>query len=138
MRVLVTGEAALIGSHAAEYYARCGAEVVVLDNLMCSKIFGSDKKTVEYNWNYLKRYRNIKRIKGDIRSKEDVLRAIGDGIDVVIHTAAQPGVPSSIRIPKEDFDINALGTINVLECVRKRCKKATFIYASTNKVYGEN
>ncbi len=73
-----------------------------------------------------------------MRSQGDILKAIGKGVDVVVHTAAQPGVPSSMRIPREDFDINALGTLNVLEVLRQRSPQATFIYCSTNKVYGEN
>ena len=100
MRILVTGGAGLVGSHTAEYYARQGNEVVVLDNLMRSQIFGSDKESVEYNWQYLTKYKNIERIKGDVRNEENVLKALGDGVDVVIHTAGQPGVPSSVRIPK--------------------------------------
>ena len=63
MRVLVTGGAGMVGSHSAEYYAKRGDEVIALDNLMRSKLFGYDKKSVEYNWNYLKTYKNIKRIK---------------------------------------------------------------------------
>jgi len=138
MKIVITGGAGLVGSHAAEYFAKRGEEVIVLDNLMRSSLFGYDKKSVEYNWNYLAKYGNIKRIKGDVRSEEDIMKAISDDSDVVIHTAAQPGVPSSVRMPKEDFDINALGTLNVLECVRQKCKEAVFIYTSTNKVYGEN
>jgi len=138
MRILITGGAGLVGSHAAEYYAKKGAEVIVLDNLMRSQLFGYDKKSVEYNWHWLERYPNIQLIKGDVRNEEDVNRAIGRGVDVVIHTAGQPGVPLSIRIPKEDFSINAFGTLNVLECVRQKCPDAAFIYCSTNKVYGEN
>jgi len=109
-----------------------------LDNLMRSQLFAYDKKSVEYNWNYLAEYKNIERIKGDVREETDVLRAIGDGVDIVIHTAGQPGVPSSVKAPREDFRINALGTLNVLECLRQRSPQATFIYCSTNKVYGEN
>ncbi len=138
MRILITGGAGLVGSHTAEYYAKRGDEVIVLDNLMRSQLFGYDKKSVEYNWNYLAKYKNIKKIKGDVRNEEDVLKAIGNGVDVVIHTAGQPGVPLSIRIPREDFSINAFGTLNVLECLRQKFPKATFIYCSTNKVYGEN
>jgi len=138
MRILITGGAGMIGSHAAEYYAKKGNDVIVLDNLMRSSLFGYDKDSVEYNWNYLSNFKNIKRVKGDVRSEEDVYNALGDGVGVVIHTAGQPGVPLSVRIPKEDFSINAFGTLNVLECVRQRCKDATFIYCSTNKVYGEN
>lgn len=138
MRILVTGGAGLVGSHAAEYYAKKNAEVIVLDNLMRSKLFGYDKKSVEYNWHWLERYSNIKLIKGDVRNEEDVKKAIGQGVDIVIHTAGQPGVPLSIRIPKEDFSINAFGTLNVLECVRQISPEAAFVYCSTNKVYGEN
>src|SRR3989338_1879638 len=138
MRVLVTGGAGMVGSHTAEYYAKRGDEVIALDNLMRSQLFGYDKKSVEYNWNYLARYKNIKRIKGDVRSQKDVYWAIGKGVDAVIHAAGQPGVPLSIRIPREDFDINAFGTLNVLECLRQKSPKAAFIYCSTNKVYWEN
>lgn len=128
----------MIGSHAAEYYAKKGDEVVILDNLMRSKLFGSDKKSVEYNWNYLAKYPNITRVKGDVRNDNDVLKAIDNDVDAVIHTAAQPGVPSSMKMPKEDFSINAFGTINVLEHLRQKCDKSAFVYCSTNKVYGEN
>ena len=137
MKILVTGGAGLVGSHTAEYYAKKGAEVVAFDNLMRSKLFGSDKKTVEYSWDYLQKYKNITRVVGDVRSEEDVMKVV-PGQDVVIHTAAQPGVPSSARMPKEDFSINAYGTLNVLECLRQKSPAATFIYCSTNKVYGEN
>jgi len=137
-QVLVTGGAGLVGSHTAEYYAKRGFKVTVLDNLMRSQIFGYDKKSVEYNWKYLKKLPNVKRIKGDVRNTKDVYRAIGKEKDLVVHTAAQPGVPSSVRMPKEDFDINAFGTLNVLECLRKKSPQATFVYCSSNKVYGEN
>ena len=62
MRVLITGGAGLVGSHAAEFYAKKGDDVVVLDNLMRSKLFGYDKQSVEFNWNYLSAYENIERI----------------------------------------------------------------------------
>ena len=138
MNILITGGAGMVGSHAAEYYAKKGNKVIVLDNLMRSKLFGYDKESVEYNWNYLKNIKNVTRIKGDVRSQKDVNKVLGKGVDLVIHTAGQPGVPLSVKIPREDFSINAFGTLNVLECTRKKCKDATFIYCSTNKVYGEN
>jgi len=140
MKILVTGGAGLVGSHCAEFFAQSNPrnKVVVLDNLMRSQIFGYDKDSVEFNWNYLKKFKNIERIKGDVRKDTDVAKALGKGVDVVIHTAGQPGVPSSVRMPKEDFSINAFGTLNVLEAARKRSKNTVFIYCSTNKVYGEN
>jgi len=140
MRVLVTGGAGLVGSHAAEFFAKDNPKnkVIVLDNLMRSKLFGYDKDSVEFNWNYLKTFKNIERIKGDIRNDKDVAKAIGKGVDAIIHTAGQPGVPSSVRMPKEDFSINAFGTLNVLEAARKKSKNTAIVYCSTNKVYGEN
>lgn len=128
----------MIGSHVAEYYAKRYDTVIVLDNLMRSQLFGYDKKSVEYNWHWLEQFPNIKLIKGDVRNENNVREAIGDGVAVVIHAAGQPGVPLSMRVPMEDFSINAYGTLNVLECVRQLCPDATFIYCSTNKVYGEN
>jgi CDP-paratose 2-epimerase len=138
MKILVTGGAGLVGSHAAEYYAKRGHKVTILDNLLRSSLFDYNKKSVEYNWNYLGKYKNIKRVRGDVRSKKDVLDAIGIGVDACIHAAGQPGVPSSIKKPLEDFSINAYGTLNVLESLRNKCRNAVFIYCSTNKVFGEN
>lgn len=138
MRVLITGGAGMVGSHAAEYYAKRGEEVIVLDNLMRSKLFGYDKKSVEFNWNYLAKYKNVKRVKGDVREKRDLLSAIGKGVDLCIHAAGQPGVGLSCKEPLEDFSINAFGTLNVLEALRKTSKNACFVYCSTNKVFGEN
>lgn len=138
MRVLVTGGAGMVGSHAAEHYARGGAEVIAFDNLMRSRLFGSDKKSVEYNWNYLERFSNIRRIVGDIRNPDQLNETLKDPVDIVIHAAGQPGVGFSLNDPSEDFSINAAGTFNVLECVRKRSPKAAVIFCSTNKVYGKN
>ena len=130
----------MVGSHAAEFFATDNPKnkVVVLDNLMRSQIFGYDLASVEFNWKYLQKFKNITRIKGDVRNDKDLAKAIGKGVDVVIHTAGQPGVPSSVRMPKEDFSINAFGTLNVLEAARKKSKDTVVIYCSTNKVYGEN
>jgi CDP-paratose 2-epimerase len=140
MRVLVTGGAGMVGSHCAEFYAQASRKnkVIVLDNLMRSTIFGYDKASVEFNWNYLKQYKNIEMIKGDVRNDKDVAKAIGKGVDAIIHTAGQPGVPSSVRMPKEDFSINAFGTLNVIEAARQKSKDTVLVYCSTNKVYGEN
>ena len=140
MRILITGGAGLVGSHCAEFFALTNPKnkVIVLDNLMRSKIFGYDKASVEFNWDYLKKFKNVERIKGDVRNDKDVALAIGKGVDLLIHTAGQPGVPSSVRQPLEDFSINALGSLNVLEAARKKSKDTVIIYCSTNKVYGEN
>jgi nucleoside-diphosphate-sugar epimerase len=132
MKILITGGAGLVGSHCAEFFAKVNKKnkIIVLDNLMRSQIFGYDKASVEYNWNYLKKFKNIERIKGDVRNDKDVSRAIGKGVDAVVHTAGQPGVPSSVRIPKEDFSINAYGTLNILEAARKKAKDTIIVYCS--------
>jgi CDP-paratose 2-epimerase len=140
VRILITGGAGMVGSHCAEFFSRQNRrnEVIVLDNLARSSIFGVNKKSVEYNWRYLADFKNIRLIKGDVRSIKDVARAAGKGVDLVIHCAGQPGIRTSVNDPKEDFDINAAGTVNVLDAVRKRSADTVFIYCSTNKVYGEN
>lgn len=138
MRVLVTGGAGMVGSHAAERWAKQGHRVTVLDNLMRSKLFRSARESVEYNWRMLEERGDIRLVKGDIRNPQDVSTAVGDGVDVVLHAAGQPGVGFSMEHPDEDFSINALGTLQVLECVRQRAPKAVVLYCSTNKVYGTN
>ena len=136
MRILITGGAGMVGSHAAEIWAGQGHQVIVLDNLMRSTLFGSQRQSVEFNWRFLETVPNVTRIKGDVREAEDVRRALGDGVDVVLHAAGQPGVGYSIANAQEDFSINAAGTLQVLEQVRRACPKAAVLYCSTNKVYG--
>lgn len=139
MNILITGGAGMVGSHCAEYFAKRHNRVIVYDNLMRSKIFSSDKKSVEYNWHYLKSLKNVVLLHKDIRDRNS-LNAVFKKYrpDIVIHAAAQPGVRFSLDNPYEDFEINCLGTINVLETLRKYSPKATFLFCSTNKVYGDN
>lgn len=140
MRILITGGAGLVGSHCAEYFAKLNSrnKVIVLDNLARSRLFGYNRRSVEFNWRYLRQFKNIELIKGDVRNIKHIERAVGKGVDAVIHTAGQPGVPSSVRMPLDDFSINALGTLQVLEVVHRRSPSAAVVYCSTNKVYGEN
>ena len=139
MKVFITGGAGMVGSHCAEHYAKQGHQVLVYDNLMRSKIFSSDSKSVEYNWRYLKGFENIQLVRKDIRN----VKALNEAMksfkpDLILHAAAQPGVRFSLDNPREDFEINCLGTVNVLEAIRQFAPKATLIYCSTNKVYGDN
>jgi CDP-paratose 2-epimerase len=136
MRILVTGGAGFVGSHVAEYYAKKGEEVVVLDNLSRAQILGKGGKNATYNWEYLRKF-DIELIKGDIRDFDQVRRASKEA-DVIIHAAAQVAVTTSVKDPKTDFELNAVGTFNVLEAARQTQKNPTVIYCSTNKVYGEN
>lgn len=136
MKVLVTGGAGFVGSHVAEYYATRGSDVTIFDNLSRAKILGTNVGNPLYNWNYLKNnYRNIELVKGDIRNFEEVKAASKD-VNAIVHTAAQVAVTTSLSDPRTDFEINALGTFNILEALR--LNDATLVFCSTNKVYGEN
>lgn len=137
MKILVTGGAGFVGSHVAEYYAKKGDEVVIFDNLSRSILLGYDALNTVYNWDYLKKYNNIDRIKGDIRDIGTIETASKDA-DVIIHAAAQTAVTTSVKDPRTDFEINALGTFNVLEAARKSKSNTSVIFCSTNKVYGDN
>lgn len=127
MKILVTGGAGFIGSQVAEYYALKDEEVVVLDNLSRTR----------YNWDYLERYDNITLVEGDIRDAE-TLEEVAKDADAIIHAAAQVAVTTSMADPRTDFEINALGTFNVLEAARKSKSSPIVVYCSTNKVYGDN
>lgn len=137
MEILITGGAGFVGSHAAEYYAKKGNEVVVFDNLSRAELLGYETSNAMYNWNYLKKYENIDLMKGDIRDAERI-KNIAKDADVIIHTAAQTAVTTSLEAPRTDFEINALGTFNVLEAARLSKNNPCVIYCSTNKVYGDN
>lgn len=135
MKVLVTGGAGFVGSHVAEYYAK-GSEVLVFDNLSRAEILGKSTGDSLFNWKYLKNnYSNVKLVKGDIRNFEQVKAASKD-VDAIVHTAAQVAVTTSLSDPRTDFEINALGTFNILEVAR--LNDAALVFCSTNKVYGEN
>ena len=136
-QILITGGAGFIGSHVAEYYARRGKDVVVLDNLSREKLLGRGEKNAEYNWNYLKQYKNISLIRGDIRDMQ-LLAETCRNVDIIIHAAAQTAVTTSLSNPWADFSVNALGSFNLLEAVRRMKIEPVIIYCSTNKVYGEN
>mgnify|MGYP000300607896 CR=1 FL=1 len=136
MKILVTGGAGFIGSHACEYFARKGDEVMAFDNLGRGRILGKEINQ-SYNLDFLKGLGNVEFIKGDIRDFK-TLRMLCKDVDVIIHTAAQVAVTTSLKNPREDFEINTLGTFNVLEAARLSSKDPTIIYCSTNKVYGNN
>jgi len=129
-----------VGSHVSEYYAKKGDEVIVFDNLSRGetlKTADRRESSINYNWNHLKNVENIELVKGDIRKGDEIIKA-ADGVDAVIHAAAQVAVTSSVNDPRMDFEINVLGTFNVLEAARKSKNDPAVVYCSTNKVYGEN
>ncbi|MBD3155376.1 MAG: NAD-dependent epimerase/dehydratase family protein [Candidatus Aenigmarchaeota archaeon] len=134
-KILVTGGAGFVGSHVVEYYANKGNEVICFDNLSRGELLGKNINT-DYNWNFLKKIKNVKLVKKDIRNYED-LEKESKNVDTIIHTAGQTAVTTSVTKPKNDFDVNALGTFNVLEAARKNDIESV-IFCSTNKVYGNN
>jgi len=136
MKLLITGGAGFVGSHVAEFYAKKGNEVVVYDNLSRAKLLKKPPKNVMYNWNYLKQQKNITLVRADVLDTKKLNKHAKE-CDVIIHTAAQTAVTTSVQDPLQDFETNAMGTFNVLEAARKQNVKQV-LYCSTNKVYGDN
>lgn len=138
MKVLVTGSSGLIGSEAVEYYDREGHAVVGVDNNMRAEFFGPQGDTL---WN-LKRLKdstsNFESYNIDIRDRQSVSELFqSHTFDLIIHCAAQPSHDKACQIPILDFEVNALGTVNLLEATRQFSPEAVFIHMSTNKVYGD-
>jgi len=129
--ILITGGAGFIGSNYASRALQRGEKVIILDNLSRA---GAANNLQWLEEKYGKN--SFELIVGDVRNEEDVNRAIKN-VDVVIHLAAQVAVTTSVVDPRTDFDINAHGTFNILEASRRSGNNPFFIYASTNKVYGE-
>lgn len=138
---LVTGSAGLIGSEAARHFAGLGLDVVGIDNDMRRYYFGDDGSTA---WSLVRltgdlgdSYTHFDLDIRDRRGLSEVFQKYGTEIGVVIHTAAQPSHDWAAKEPYTDFDVNAVGTLNVLENTRNHCPDAAFIHCSTNKVYGD-
>jgi len=138
MRVLVTGSNGLIGSEAVTYFDALGAEVVGIDNNMRGLFFGPDGDT-RWNQRRLQRVtRSFHHLEIDVRDRDAVSHLFASrAFDLVIHCAAQPSFELAARIPFEDFDVNAGGTLNLLEALRRHRPDAVFVLTSTNKVYGD-
>ena len=139
MKVLVTGSSGLIGSEAVQHFDAQGHEVFGVDNNMRRVFFGEQGDTL---W-------NLERLKGatkrfthsslDIRDRaaiEGLFRS--QRFDLIVHCAAQPSHDKARELPLLDFEVNALGTVNLLEAARQHCPEAVFIFLSTNKVYGDS
>lgn len=126
MRILITGGAGFIGTNTALKAMEQGHEIYAFDNL--------SRLGVEFNLAELSKQKLFRLIRGDIRLRSDFERI--PEVEGIIHLAANPGIPWSIKWPRYDFEVNALGTLNVLEFARER-GKLPVIYASTNKTYSE-
>ncbi|HLT16566.1 MAG TPA: NAD-dependent epimerase/dehydratase family protein [Acidimicrobiales bacterium] len=139
MKVLVTGSAGLIGSEAVEFFDGLGFAVHGVDNNMRADFFGPGGDTT---WNrqrlesVCRRYAHHDLDIRDREAVEDLFRR--ERYDLVIHAAAQPSHDLAASRPFDDFDVNAVGTLNLLEAARRHTPDAVFITVSTNKVYGDN
>jgi CDP-paratose 2-epimerase len=128
MKILITGGAGFIGTHLAVRFSRSGHSLAVYDNL--------SRKGAAENLQWLRtQLPGVEFIHADVRDFGALERAARDR-DAIFHLAAQVAVTSSVTSPREDFEINALGTFNVLEAARLSGRSPIVIYSSTNKVYG--
>jgi len=138
---LVTGSGGLIGSESVYHFVRAGYDVVGFENDMRSRFFGPAASTAHTTRRLLRALDgSFRSLAIDIRDTAAVERAVAQispSLELVIHTAAQPSHDWAARDPQTDFGVNANGTLNLLEATRKHAPGATFIFCSTNKVYGD-
>ncbi|HEY8778400.1 MAG TPA: NAD-dependent epimerase/dehydratase family protein [Solirubrobacterales bacterium] len=137
---IVTGSGGLIGSESVRHLVESGWDVVGLENDMRANFFGPEASTAHVTVELVERYDEFRSIDLDIRDTESVSRVFaehGPRIELVIHTAAQPSHDWAAKEPQTDFGVNANGTLNLLEAARANCQDASFVFCSTNKVYGD-
>lgn len=125
MKILISGSNGLVGTEAVSFFKEKGWDVIGIDNNMRSYFFGIEQEEPEHNI--------------DIRDEKAIDTLFQEHkFDAIIHTAAQPSHDWAKKEPLTDFDVNARGTLILLEATRKYCPRAIFVYVSTDKVYGEN
>ncbi|MCW3094233.1 MAG: NAD-dependent epimerase/dehydratase family protein [Ferruginibacter sp.] len=137
--LLVTGSSGLIGSEVCLYFASQGWEIHGVDNNQRAIFFGA---TGDTRWNQNRIAQEIgssfHHHEIDIRDRQGILQLLKDvKPDAIVHTAAQPSHDRAADIPFDDFDTNAVGTLNMLEAARQACPESPFVHMSTNKVYGD-
>ena len=137
-KILITGSSGLIGSEVCMFFADRGFEIHGLDNNQRAVFFGPQGDT---RWNQKRLESTLKHFHHheiDIRDRAGLLKLVTQiHPDVIVHAAAQPSHDRAAAIPFDDFDTNAVGTLNLLEAARQACPEAPFIHMSTNKVYGD-
>jgi len=138
MKAIVTGSGGLIGSECCRLLGQEGWHVVGADNDMRSWFFGSQGTTRPVVDDLLRTQPRYRHVNLDIRNRQQVRDLLEhERPDFIIHTAAQPSHDKAASIPYEDFDVNAVGTMNMLVAARDFCPEAPFCFTSTNKVYGD-
>lgn len=128
--ILITGGAGFIGTNAALFFTRRGWEVTILDDL--------SRRGAAQNLEWVRNRSNCAFVKADISCREAVEHCFTEHgpFTAILHLAAQVAVTTSVHDPRRDFEVNALGTLNLLEAARRMSGDAVFLFASTNKVYG--
>ncbi len=137
---VITGSAGLIGSQACDFFSERGYKIIGIDNDMRSYFFGEGSSTKDSLESLKSKISDYDHYNIDIRDYEklnQIFNKYSSDIDIVIHTAAQPSHDWAAKEPLTDFSVNAMGTMNLLELTRLYCKESTFIFTSTNKVYGD-
>jgi CDP-paratose 2-epimerase len=139
--VIITGSSGLVGSESVNFFSKKGFDVIGIDNNLRKKFFGNEGSTNKIKNNLLEKNKNFKHFSIDIRnynSLEKIYKKYKNNISLIIHCAAQPSHDYGKNFPFLDFNVNATGTLNLLELTKKYCFSAPFIFMSTNKVYGDN
>ena len=139
--VIITGSSGLVGSEAVNFFSKKGFDVFGIDNNLRKFFFGKDGSTLWVKNKLLKSNKRFKNFSIDIRnfnSLDKIFKKYSKNIALIIHCAAQPSHDYGKSYPKIDFNVNATGTLNLLELTKKHCPEAPFIFMSTNKVYGDN
>ena len=138
---IITGSSGLVGSDAVNFFCEKGFDVVGIDNNFRKLFFGNEGSTIKIKNKNLKKNKNFKSFSLDIRdynSLEKIFKKKKNRISLIIHCAAQPSHDYGKNFPILDFEVNAKGTITLLELCKIYCPDAPFIFMSTNKVYGDN
>jgi CDP-paratose 2-epimerase len=137
---IVTGSGGLIGSAAVRRFAQDGFDVVGVENDMRARFFGPEASTAANTRRLLAEQDAFRSVELDVRDRDGVERLFaqhGSRIELIVHTAAQPSHDWAASDPHTDFTVNANGTLNLLQAAREHCPDATFVFCSTNKVYGD-
>jgi CDP-paratose 2-epimerase len=137
---IVTGSGGLIGSEAVGRLVESGFDVVGVENDMRARFFGPDASTARVTRALVERHRDFRSLELDIRDAEgidELWARHAPELELIIHTAAQPSHDWAASDPQTDFGVNANGTLNLLEAARRHAPDATFVFISTNKVYGD-
>lgn len=137
-KVLITGSSGLVGSEAVSYFDERGWEVYGIDNNMRSNFFGTGGDTSRILEQLAGSTRRFAHFDQDIREREEVFEIVQEvRPELILHAAAQPSHDLASHRPFEDFEVNAVATLNLLEAARQVCPESPFILMSTNKVYGD-